>query len=83
VTSRSGRWRTGRPPSGPLRLVLVPGLGLDSRSWRRVLACLSKGTGAAEVVPLPGAGERAPVPSLEQLARLFRERMGPGPVVLA
>jgi pimeloyl-ACP methyl ester carboxylesterase len=37
----------------------------------------------ASVVLLPGAGQRVPVPSLDGLAALLRERMGDGPLVLA
>jgi pimeloyl-ACP methyl ester carboxylesterase len=43
--------------------VLVPGLGLDERSSRRL-----RGRLAATVVPLPGMGLAAPLPPLEVLA---------------
>lgn len=69
-------------PSTPApRLVLVPGLGLDARSWRRLLARLPEAV-ATDVVLLPGAGERAPVPSLDALGGLLRDRLGEGPVLL-
>jgi pimeloyl-ACP methyl ester carboxylesterase len=64
------------PPDAP-RIVLVPGLGLDHRSWARVRRRVP-----ADVVPLPGMGRRAPVPSIDALAGLLRARMGEGPVVL-
>ncbi|WP_170149185.1 alpha/beta fold hydrolase [Geodermatophilus normandii] len=60
------------------RLVLVPGLGLDARSSRRLRRRV-----AADVVLLPGMGRSAPVPSLDDLAARLRARLGPGPVVLA
>ncbi|NEM08668.1 alpha/beta fold hydrolase [Geodermatophilus normandii] len=60
------------------RLVLVPGLGLDGRSSRRLRRRV-----AADVVLLPGMGRSAPVPSLDELATRLRDRLGPGPVVLA
>ena len=66
----------------PYRLVLLAGLGLDARSWQRVLARLPADIDAS-VVPLPGAGLRAPVPRLEGLAALLCDRMGEGPLVLA
>jgi pimeloyl-ACP methyl ester carboxylesterase len=61
----------------PVRLVLLPGLGLDERSSRRLRARL-----AATVVPLPGMGLAEPVPKLEVLADRLLERLGEGPVVL-
>ena len=60
------------------RLVLVPGLGLDARSSRRLRRRV-----AADVVLLPGMGRSAPVPALDDLAARLRDRLGPGPVVLA
>jgi pimeloyl-ACP methyl ester carboxylesterase len=60
------------------RLVLVPGLGLDARSSRRLRRRV-----AADVVLLPGMGRSAPVPCLDDLAARLRDRLGPGPVVLA
>ncbi|MGY1737087.1 alpha/beta fold hydrolase [Geodermatophilus sp. SYSU D00684] len=60
------------------RLVVVPGLGLDGRSWSRLCRRLP-----ADVVLLPGMGRSAPVPSLDVLAARLRDRLGPGPVVLA
>ncbi|WP_089336859.1 alpha/beta fold hydrolase [Blastococcus mobilis] len=65
------------PRQPPVRFVLVPGLGLDERSSRRLRTHLP-----ATVVPLPGMGLAAPVPSLEVLADRLLERMGEGPVVL-
>lgn len=59
------------------RLVLVPGLGLDSRSSARLRRRL-----AADVVTLPGMGVSAPVPSLDELAAELRGRIGEEPVVL-
>ena len=48
--------------SASARFVLVPGLGLDARSWARVRDRLS-----ATVVHLPGMGRPKPVPSLDEL----------------
>jgi len=64
----------GRPP---VRFVLVPGLGLDERSSRRVRARI-----AATVLPLPGMGLAGPVPPLEALADRLLDQLGEGPVVL-
>ncbi|MGY1620460.1 alpha/beta fold hydrolase [Geodermatophilus sp. SYSU D00691] len=64
------------PPEGP-RAVLVPGLGLDARSWARLRRRVP-----ADVVPLPGMGRREPVPSVDALAAVLRARLGEGPVVL-
>ncbi|MGY1780238.1 alpha/beta fold hydrolase [Geodermatophilus sp. SYSU D01036] len=58
--------------------MVVPGLGLDGRSWSRLCRRLP-----ADVVLLPGMGRSAPVPSLDVLAARLRDRLGPGPVVLA
>ncbi|MGY1733314.1 alpha/beta fold hydrolase [Geodermatophilus sp. SYSU D01045] len=60
------------------RLVVVPGLGLDGRSWSRL-----RRRSPADVVLLPGMGRSAPVPPLDALAARLRDRLGPGPVVLA
>ncbi len=60
------------------RLVLVPGLGLDGRSWSRLRRRVS-----ADVVLLPGMGRSAPVPSVDDLAVALRAGLGAGPVVLA
>ncbi|MBN1093394.1 alpha/beta hydrolase [Blastococcus sp. TML/M2B] len=68
--------------SAPTRIVVVPGLGLDERSWAGVRSRLPASL-PADVVPLPGMGRRKPVPGLELLAAGLRERLGPGPVVLA
>jgi pimeloyl-ACP methyl ester carboxylesterase len=65
----------------PVRLVLVPGLGLDERSSRRFRDRLPAGLDAA-VVPLPGMGLAEPVPSLEVLADKLLDGLGGGPVVL-
>ena len=64
------------PPVIP-RIVLVPGLGLDTRSSARLRRRVP-----ADVVLLPGMGRSAPVPSLDALAAALRARLGPGPVVL-
>ncbi|MFW3172493.1 alpha/beta fold hydrolase [Geodermatophilus sp. CPCC 206100] len=64
-------------PIPPPRLVLVPGLGLDARSSRRLRDRLP-----GEVVCLPGMGERGAVPPLAELAARLRDRLGTGPVVL-
>jgi pimeloyl-ACP methyl ester carboxylesterase len=61
----------------PVRFVLVPGLGLDERSSRRLRAQLP-----AAVVTLPGMGLAEPVPPLETLADRLLDRLGEGPVVL-
>ncbi|HJX45493.1 MAG TPA: alpha/beta fold hydrolase, partial [Geodermatophilus sp.] len=60
------------------RLVVVPGLGLDGRSWSRLRRRVP-----ADVVLLPGMGRSAPVPSVDDLAADLRARLGAGPVVLA
>ena len=60
------------------RLVVVPGLGLDGRSWSRLRRRVS-----ADVVLLPGMGRSAPVPTVDGLAAVLRARLGAGPVVLA
>jgi pimeloyl-ACP methyl ester carboxylesterase len=62
----------------PIRVVLVPGLGLDERSTAGVTARLP-----ATVVRLPGLGLPGPVPSLESLAARLLAEVGDGPVVLA
>ena len=59
------------------RVVLVPGMGLDTRSSVRVRARL-----AGDVVLLPGMGRSEPVPSVDELADRLRAELGPGPVVL-
>jgi pimeloyl-ACP methyl ester carboxylesterase len=64
-------------PSASARIVLVPGLGLDARSWSRVRARLS-----ATVVHLPGMGLAKPVPSLDDLAKQVRNGLDDVPVVL-
>lgn len=60
-----------------MRVVLVPGLGLDQRSSARLRRLVD-----ADVVLLPGTGERGPVPTLDELGALLRGRMGDGPLVL-
>ncbi|SNS45105.1 Pimeloyl-ACP methyl ester carboxylesterase [Geodermatophilus saharensis] len=60
------------------RLVVVPGLGLDGRSWSRLRRRVP-----ADVVLLPGMGRSAPVPPLDDLAAALRAALGAGPVVLA
>jgi len=59
------------------RFVVLPGLGLDARSWAGVRRLL-----AAEVLHLPGTGRRGPVPPLEALVGEVVRRLGEGPVVL-
>ena len=66
----------------PVRVVVVPGLGLDERSWSGVLDRLPASV-PATVLHLPGMGRRKPVPPLETLAGEVRSRLGEGPVVLA
>ncbi|TQN41997.1 pimeloyl-ACP methyl ester carboxylesterase [Blastococcus colisei] len=61
----------------PVQCVLVPGLGLDERSSRRLRARVP-----ATVVTLPGMGLAGPVPSLDELADRLLDRLGEGPVVL-
>jgi pimeloyl-ACP methyl ester carboxylesterase len=65
------------PGDTPLRRVLVPGLGLDERSSRRLRSRIP-----ATVVRLPGMGLAGPVPPLETLAGRLLDRLGEGPVVL-
>lgn len=58
-----------RPPDDEALVVLVPGLGLDARSWDRVRALLP---GESDVVTLPSVGRRAPRGSdltVEELGR--------------
>jgi len=64
-------------PNPVTRPVLVPGLGLDGRSSARLRELLP-----ADVVLLPGMGLPGPVPSLEEVAVLLRDRLGGGPVLL-
>ena len=64
-------------PPPPVRVVLVPGLGLDERSLARVVERVP-----ATVVPLPGLGLPGPVPSLEDLAARLLDGVGEGPLVL-
>lgn len=66
----------------PVRAVLVPGLGLDARSWSGVLSRLPASF-PATVLHLPGMGRRKQVPALETLAGKVIERLGAGPVLLA
>ncbi|MDT0276577.1 alpha/beta fold hydrolase [Blastococcus goldschmidtiae] len=68
--------------SSPIRIVVVPGLGLDKRSWAGVLDRLPASV-PATVLHLPGMGLGKPVPPLETLADEVRSRLGAGPVVLA
>ena len=60
-----------------VRAVLVPGLGLDARSSRRLRGLL-----VGDVVLLPGMGLPQAVPSLEELADRLLAEAGEGPVVL-
>lgn len=59
------------------RIVALPGLGLDERSWAGVQQLL-----AVEVLHLPGMGRRGPVPPLEVLADEVVRQLGEGPVLL-
>lgn len=61
----------------PVRVVLVPGLGLDERSSRALRDRVD-----ARVVLLPGTGLAEPVPPLEDLADRLLAALGEGPVVL-
>jgi pimeloyl-ACP methyl ester carboxylesterase len=61
----------------PVPVVVVPGLGLDGRSWPGVLDRVP-----ATVLTLPGMGRRAPVPPLDALADEVAAGLGDGPVVL-
>jgi pimeloyl-ACP methyl ester carboxylesterase len=58
-------------------------MGLDRRSWARVLVRLAAAGVSAEVALLPGMGRPVAVPPVEDLAALLRARLGSGPVVLA
>ena len=58
-------------------------MGLDRRSWRRVLVRLAAAGVSAEVALLPGMGRPVAVPTVEDLAALLRARLGSGPVLLA
>ena len=64
-------------PASPVRVVLVPGLGLDERSSARLRERVP-----ATVVHLPGMGLPGPVPPLEALADRLLAELGNGPVVL-
>jgi pimeloyl-ACP methyl ester carboxylesterase len=64
-------------PAEPVRVVLLPGLGLDGRSSAGVRERLP-----ATVVRLPGMGLPGPVPTLEELAGRLLADVGEGPVVL-
>jgi pimeloyl-ACP methyl ester carboxylesterase len=68
--------------ASPVRVVLVPGLGLDERSTARVLGRLRDRV-PATVVHLPGMGLSGPVPPLETLAGRLLDGAGEGPLVLA
>lgn len=60
-----------------LRLVLVPGLGLDGRSSAALRA-----RRPAEVVLLPGMGLAEDAPTVDELAARLLAGLGEGPVVL-
>lgn len=79
-------WEGGRVSAGAgadrrAHVVVVPGLGLDARSVRRVLGRLA-GSARVTVVRLPGMGLAAAVPPLAVLAEGVRDQLGEGPVVL-
>jgi pimeloyl-ACP methyl ester carboxylesterase len=59
------------------RIVALPGLGLDARSWADVCSLLP-----VDVLTLPGMGRREQVPPLEALADEVVRQLGVGPVVL-
>jgi pimeloyl-ACP methyl ester carboxylesterase len=61
----------------PVRVVAVPGLGLDGRSLKDVAALIP-----LSVVLLPGMGLGRPVPTLDALAGRLLTELGEGPVVL-
>ncbi|MCA0146695.1 alpha/beta fold hydrolase [Blastococcus sp. LR1] len=61
----------------PVSLVLVPGLGLDERSSRRLRELIP-----GVVARLPGMGRPEPVPSLHELAAALRAGLPDRPVVL-
>jgi pimeloyl-ACP methyl ester carboxylesterase len=63
--------------STAVRVVAVPGLGLDARSFGRLWAEVSP-----TVVVLPGMGARASVPPLDVAADLLLAELGDGPVLL-
>lgn len=67
--------------SSPLRTVVVPGLGLDARSWAGVAERLAPA--GTDVLHLPGMGRAAVVPDLDSLADEVVRRLGDGPVLLA
>ncbi|MGY1718966.1 alpha/beta fold hydrolase [Blastococcus sp. SYSU DS0552] len=60
-----------------MSFLLVPGLGLDERSARRLRAEVP-----VDVVVLPGMGRAARVPSVDDLARHLVEALPAGPVIL-
>ncbi|TFV83040.1 alpha/beta hydrolase [Blastococcus sp. CT_GayMR20] len=64
-------------PPVPVRVVLVPGLGLDERSSARLRERVP-----ATVVLLPGMGLAEPVPSVDGLADRLAGQLGEEPVVL-
>ena len=64
-------------PASPVRVVWVPGLGLDERSAARVRERLP-----VAVVPLPGMGLPGPVPPLAELADRLLDALGKEPVAL-
>jgi pimeloyl-ACP methyl ester carboxylesterase len=63
--------------ASPAGIVAVPGLGLDARSFARVM-----GRVPATVVLLPGMGLPELCPSVDELAGVLLDRIGTGPVVL-
>jgi pimeloyl-ACP methyl ester carboxylesterase len=63
--------------ASPVPVVAVPGLGLDARSYARVVDRVP-----ATVRLLPGMGLPVLCPSVDLLARQLLDGIGPGPVVL-
>jgi pimeloyl-ACP methyl ester carboxylesterase len=64
-------------PAFPSRVVLVPGLGLDERSW-----VWAGDRVDGSVVHLPGMGLPGPVPPLGTLGDRLLDAAGEGPLVL-
>ena len=83
----TGTGYTGAVDTEPARVVAVPGLGLDARSWQPTLDEMGWADAAGEpcVVTLPGLGEpmaEGEQPSPRDLARALLARCPEGPLVL-